>query len=364
MQSSLDTWTSIFLLAVAMGIFLFVILLSTRNRKNYPIAYLILAFSIILFQYVLYWTKYDKVFPYLDALPPVCYYVTGPLLYWYFLNLYKKNVNYQYLLHFTPALLVLIPNIVIWLKYLGLFEGKTPFFFLITMPWLIAAHMTLYTLMIGLLIFKNRDAQSEYTKVRFKWARALVSLYALFVLSYMSYYFLVKFSFFNVEWDYMISITMSISIYAIGYFIFKQPQVFDGELYANLFLPIKNKNESFETSLLNEFYDYLTSYMQKEKPYIDNELRLVNLADKVGFSTHLLSKIINEKYGKHFNAFINDYRLIEAEKLLISESDSQIKNIFYDVGFNNKVTFYNAFKSKHNCTPSEFKKKYLKGSDA
>jgi len=45
----------------------------------------------------------------------------------------------------------------------------------------------------------------------------------------------------------MTSIIMSVSIYAIGYFMFKQPEVFDGEFYSNLFLPIKNKNETFET---------------------------------------------------------------------------------------------------------------------
>ncbi len=130
--------------------------------------------------------------------------------------------------------------------------------------------------------------------------------------------------------------------------------MFDGEFYSNLFLPIKNKNETLETSLLNEFYEYLTNYMSNEKPYTDNELRLVNLADQVGFSTHLLSKIINEKSGSNFNTFVNEYRLIEAEKLLISEENPNIKSIFYQVGFNNKVTFYKAFKNKHQCTPTEF----------
>ena len=80
----------------------------------------------------------------------------------------------------------------------------------------------------------------------------------------ISYYVLVKFSFFNDEWDYMISIMMSISIYAIGYFIFKQPSVFDGEFFSNLFLPIKNKDESFEISMLNEFYENVTNYMKIE----------------------------------------------------------------------------------------------------
>jgi len=181
-----------------------------------------------------------------------------------------------------------------------------------------------------------------------------VILYSLFILAYISYYVLVRFPFFNAEWDYMISIMMSVSIYTIGYFIFRQPSVFDGELFANLFLPIKNKNESFESSMLNEFYENVTKYMESKKPYIDNELRLVNLADQIGFSTHLLSKIINKKSGKNFNNFVNEYRLKEAEELLLSNDDHNIKTIYFDVGFNNKTSFYKAFKNKFNCTPSEY----------
>ena len=354
MQSSLDNWTSVFLLAVAMGLFLFFILITDKNKKNNPIAFLVLAFSVILFQYVLYWTKYEITFPYLRTLPPVCYYLTGPLLYLYFLNLYKKKVRFNFSLHFFPAILSFIPTLVIWLKYAGLTELKIPFLFLVRGHWIISAHMTLYTVLIIYLISKNKDLDSEFSKVRHKWASVLIILYSLFILSYISYYVLVNFSFFNSQWDYMISVMMSVSIYTIGYFIFKQPEVFDGEFYSNLFLPIKNKNETLETSLLNEFYEYLTNYMTNEKPYIDNELRLVNLADQVGFSTHLLSKIINEKSGVNFNTFVNDYRLVEAEKLLISEENPNIKSIFYQVGFNNKVTFYKAFKNKHHCTPTEF----------
>nr|AWJ66239.1 transcriptional regulator, AraC family [uncultured bacterium] len=359
MQPSFDTWTSIFLLAAAMGVFLFIIVMTTSIKKNYPIAYLILAFSIILFQYVLYWTRYEEKIPYLSLLPPLCYYVTGPLLYLYFLNLYKKKVSFNYVLHFFPAFIILIPNFVILLKVLGLYEmtAKIPFVYLAQQHWYIVIHMIIYIVAISWLIFKNRASESEYEKVRANWSKVLILLYALFVLSYISYYVLVNFSFFNSQWDYMISAMMSLSIYTIGYFIVKQPSIFDGELHANLFLPIKNKNETLENSLLNEFYLNIIKHMESKKPYRDNELRLVNLADQLGFSTHLLSQIINNKSGNNFNHFINEYRLKEAEELLISTENTQIKSIYFDVGFNNKATFYKAFKMKHHCTPSEFKEK-------
>lgn len=148
---------------------------------------------------------------------------------------------------------------------------------------------------------------------------------------------------------------MSASIYAIGYFIYRQPDVFNGEFHAKLFLPNPNREDTLENTMMNELYMKVTNYMEQEKPYIDNELRLVHLADQLGFSTHLLSKVINKRSGKNFNKFVNEYRLREAERLLTDTTTQSIKSVYFDVGFNSKAAFYNAFRKKHNCTPSEFR---------
>jgi len=357
---SFDTWTSGFLIAVAMGVFIFILLISTKNRKNLPIAFLVLSFSIILFQYVLFWTEYQQSFPYLVLIPTVCYYATGPLLYLYFLNLYKKKVQFNYALHFFPAILMIVPNIQLWLKYLGLMDIQSPILSIPYGYWVIAAHMVLYTVLIFLLIRKHRNLTSEYAKIRSKWATILGVLYAAFVLSYISYYSLVKFTFFNDVHDYMISIMMSISIYAIGYFIFKQPRVFNGEFWSHLFLKQQSDSQLTENTK-EEFYTGLLQHIETNKPYLDNNLRLVQLADEVGLSTHTLSMIINDRSSKNFNQFINEFRLREAEKMLMEGSSNSIKSIYFDVGFNSKATFYKAFKNKYHCTPQQFKQQRVKG---
>jgi len=351
---SFDSWTSMFLLAVAMGLFLFVSIVFTKSRKNLPIGFLVLAFSIILFQYVLYWTQYEHVFPYLQMLPHVCYYTTGPLLYLYFQNLHKKEVSFNYALHFLPAFIVLVTYIAILLNQLNIAVIEVPWLWFSTNPWFIVIHMGIYASLILFQIFRRKDT-TQYEKLRSRWSKILVALYTTFFLAYLSYYVLVRFPFFNSEWDYAISIMMSLSIYTIGFFIIKQPQVFDGEFFTELFLPLKDKDSTFEESLMNELYVKLTKHMETEKPFIYNELRLVNLADELGFSTHLLSKVINKKSGKNFNQFINDYRLKEAKRLLLENPEYSIKSIYFDVGFNNKATFYNAFKKEFNCTPTQFR---------
>ncbi|MEZ4858631.1 MAG: helix-turn-helix domain-containing protein [Flavobacteriaceae bacterium] len=351
---SFDSWTSLFILAVAMGVFLFFSLLLSKNRKSLPIAFLILAFSIILFQYVLYWTKYMLVFPYLGMLPHLCYYTIGPLLYLYFLHLFKKEVSFNYTLHFLPAFLVFVSYFAWLINYLPNTQVTVPWMWFSTNPWFIVIHLTIYIFLCWSL-FKRKKATNLFEKLRKRWSVILLILLTTFTFAYLSYYVLVQFPFFNNQWDYMISITMSITIYTMGFFVIKQPKVFDGEFFSELFLPSEHADASFEETLMNELYFKLTHYMETEKPFIDNELRLVNLADSLGFSTHLLSKVINKKSGKNFNQFINDYRLQEAKKLLLENPDYSIKSIYFDVGFNNKATFYSAFKKEFNCTPTQFK---------
>lgn len=354
---SFDTWTSGFLFAVAMGIFLFVILISNKNKRNYPIAFLVLSFSGILFSYVLYWTKHVNLMPYFNSFQFIGYFSSGPLLYYYLLKLYHVKIK-RYWLHFIPTTLWITLTIINWSQFIFSFRLNLNYQKgFIANYILIIIHLTIYLLLMLHLIKINGVVKTEVQKIRHKWIKTLIILYSLFLTAYISYYVLINFSFFNNQWDYMISISMTIGIYTIGYFVYKEPQIFDGEFFSKLFLPIENRSETFEDNLINEFYNNLVLYIEKEKPFIDNELRLSNLADKVGYSTHLLSKVINKKSGKNFNSFINEYRLLEAEKLLFSKDNHSIKTIYFDVGFNNKVTFYKAFKKRYNCTPTEFRNK-------
>ncbi|WP_299115228.1 helix-turn-helix domain-containing protein [uncultured Winogradskyella sp.] len=353
---SFDTWTSGFLFAVAMGVFLCVILFGSKNKRNFPIALFVLSFSTILFCYVLYWTKYINALSYLSPLLFIGYYAVGPLLYMYILGLYNKKMKYL-IMHFVMVFFYIGITLVLWSGCIFNYEVQLALIFSVMSNYiLIILHLVFYLSLMLLLIKKNDATKTEFQKIRYKWAKVLIILYTTFLCAYISYYILINFSFFNDQWDYMVSFSMTITIYTIGYFVYKEPQIFDGEFFAELFLPIKNKEDSFEDNLINEFYNNLINYIEREKPFKDNELRLANLADKVGYSTHLLSKVINKKSGKNFNSFINDYRLIEAEKLLTTKSSYNIKTIYFDVGFNNKVTFYKAFKEKHNCTPTEYKR--------
>lgn len=59
--------------------------------------------------------------------------------------------------------------------------------------------------------------------------------------------------------------------------------------------------------------------------------------------------------GFTFSAYIESLRIHRAEELLLQGSLS-VHAISKNIGYVNTTTFYNAFKRKHNCTPTQWLK--------
>jgi AraC-like DNA-binding protein len=99
--------------------------------------------------------------------------------------------------------------------------------------------------------------------------------------------------------------------------------------------------------------------MQNDKPYLEPELTLEQLASKLSLKPRVLSQAINEILGQNFYDFINRYRIEEASRLLTNPSDEKITilEVLYEVGFNSKSSFNTLFKKYTGLTPTEFRKK-------
>ncbi len=102
----------------------------------------------------------------------------------------------------------------------------------------------------------------------------------------------------------------------------------------------------------------LLHLMETEKPYLEPELTLPQLADKLGVVPHQLSQVINREMNKSFFDFVNEYRIQEAKRLLSSPQCDHLSilGIALDAGFNSKSAFYIAFGKYAGITPSEYRK--------
>jgi len=101
----------------------------------------------------------------------------------------------------------------------------------------------------------------------------------------------------------------------------------------------------------------LVEVMEKEALYQEAELSLEQLAQRLNVSKYHLSQTINEVIGCNFYEYINNLRVEKARDLLLSgaEPELSVKEIAYQAGFNNKVSFYNAFRKKFGLAPLLYK---------
>lgn len=111
-------------------------------------------------------------------------------------------------------------------------------------------------------------------------------------------------------------------------------------------IPIENADE-----LLRKVNDFMTS----EKLYLDQYLKLNELAIRVGLSRNVLSKILNEEYEYGFSNYVKSYRVEEAKQLIQLRPELSIEGVGYESGFKSKSAFFEAFKKITGYTPSEYK---------
>ncbi len=126
------------------------------------------------------------------------------------------------------------------------------------------------------------------------------------------------------------------------------------------------EKEKYKRSGLKEedaelYLKRLLAFMEQEKPYLDAELTIQDLSAKINISKHHLTQILNNRLGKNFFTFVNEYRIDEVKRKLADQGFDHltILGIAFDCGFNSKSSFNNIFKQYTGYTPSEYKKQLV-----
>jgi len=120
----------------------------------------------------------------------------------------------------------------------------------------------------------------------------------------------------------------------------------------------KEPKHRFTEKRALELVAKLNKHMEEEKPYLNAELTLYDLALQINLSKNELTDLLNIHIGKNFFSYVNDFRLKAVIKRLENPDYDHytIIAIAYDCGFNSKSTFNNLFKQFSGLTPSEYKK--------
>lgn len=111
------------------------------------------------------------------------------------------------------------------------------------------------------------------------------------------------------------------------------------------------KNE--ESYKLKEYSEYVKFCVEHIHNHYKEEIVLKEVADMCGVSVQYLSKLFREETGMNFVGFLNDYKIKKAMKLM-KQSKSSIKEICFEVGYNDPNYFSRIFKKNTGKTPREY----------
>ncbi|MCG8573339.1 MAG: AraC family transcriptional regulator [Flavobacteriales bacterium] len=92
--------------------------------------------------------------------------------------------------------------------------------------------------------------------------------------------------------------------------------------------------------------------------HLYEDLSIQDLALFAGLSLSSFKRKFNTVFGTSPNRYIKGKRLEKAQSLL-QTSNLRISEIAYDCGFNDVAYFSKTFQTAYNCSPSEYRKKFV-----
>ncbi|MCB0823644.1 MAG: helix-turn-helix transcriptional regulator [Bacteroidales bacterium] len=301
----------------------------------------------------------------------------GPFLFLYITALVVQKFQFKkkIFLHFIPFILFNLyifiasyfPEISDFIR-LNHEESKheAPFLFNVFLILTVLSGPIYFVLAIAFLneldinIFNNF---SSYENVNLNWLRKLIYTFGA-IWTVLMIFAIVHHVFQMFSWIFCthgLSLSLSIFILLIGYFGIKQREIFVH--YPNHYTEYVTERKVKYSGILisdNEFENYvgrLKDFMIVEKPYLEANLSLPELANKLNMPSHHLSRVINEEFGVNFFEFVNQYRIEEVKSMIRNPKfdNYSLLGIAYESGFNTKSAFNRVFKKLTGTTPSNYK---------
>lgn len=123
--------------------------------------------------------------------------------------------------------------------------------------------------------------------------------------------------------------------------------------------PIKYATLRLDDRKVEDIRLQIIDLMERKKSYLNSEYTLSDMSKELKILPNVLSMVINSKLNCSFNEYINTLRIKTAIELLnkAGKNNLTIEAIAYEAGFNNRTSFYKAFKKQTGKLPKEYLKK-------
>ncbi len=384
MKPSIDWLAVLNLLGIGQGFFLTVVFLTSRTGSraaNRLLGWLLLTLSLPVLEIVLCYTDAIYYVPFLVNMAEPFDLMHGPLLYLFALAITQPHFRFQnkHFIHFSWAFIYAVYMIPYYLQsnafklyavagdYHKAYGQPAPLEHIAWFPEYFRGREfvdvldkvvnLIYLLLTLLIIYQSirGNQQSGTGQSRIKLLRTVtIYFFVIFLVSGV-----LSFTSEGDLGDIYISSGISLIFYGISFHIITHSQLLS-------FPSTEPSRRKYAKSALSPestsvFKQRLLACLETQQPYLDPELTMPLLAEKVNLSTHHLSQLINEQMAQSFADLMSYYRIEEAKRKLVDarHQHEKIEAVAYQCGFNSKSAFNTAFKKWVGVTPSNYRRNQL-----
>jgi AraC-like DNA-binding protein len=368
-----------------------------RNPSKKYLGLLLLSMTTFLVINAIHFMGYHSAFSYLYIIYLPVLLCIAPAYYLYVLSITRENhdvKNIQRSILFIPPIVLFLANIIIFgtldhsarlsIIQAGIFgpnadgNGNPD---LLTAFWiggiiLIFGQVILTILKVSRIMQKETDLMRKepayLAYLEWRWILGISISVLIFLVINVMNEMLVPVNYLGMIVVYNLLMLLSGGI--TGYLGMKQDDLLNQVERISFTRGALNDDNSLETKKpdsspgisdfishaeAKDIHDKLIRYLEAEKPFIKSDYSMHDLCDKLNISRRKISYVLNEIMDKNFYGVINEYRVREAETLLMQDDLNQLKiEVLGEmVGFQSKSSFNACFKKFTGMTPSEYRNK-------
>lgn len=247
-------------------------------------------------------------------------------------------------IHFLP--------VTAWILYLLAFTvGWTSWRWLPPILMVIG-YAALYTGAIALRAWSTESEQRALVS-HHRVLRALVLILVAVHLAQV-----IRFLFQSVSMlDDVVPLTATAMLCIFSLLAFRQSRFFvDDEPPSNA---EKYASSTLTSGRAEEIRALLVKTMEGDRPFLNENLNLADMAARLKVSRSHLSQVVNDEMGCNFSDLLAQYRVQEADRLLadLGSRHLTVEDVAYAVGFRSRSAFHSAFKRIRDETPGQARRR-------
>ncbi|RCW30356.1 AraC family transcriptional regulator [Marinilabilia salmonicolor] len=300
-------------------------------------------------------------------------FLNGPIFFFYIQSIIKIEFRFKWIhsLHLIPFVLFSLSRFLIYN------ESFAPsFYYGAQMPYRIllvyisiSVSITGYLVAIFFMLIKHRKEIKNYfsftsREITLDWFLIVITIISI---SYILLIFIPLFDFIPISPGKKVFWFNQFNLALLGFILLifglLQPVIYtdtpvNQEERRNS-QKIKSGRSGLSSEEMTEISNTIMEYLTLQKPYLNPDYSLEQMARDLNITRQNISLVINESIGKNFFQLINEFRVEEFKQLVIDPKLSHITllGLAFDAGFNSKSSFNRIFKEFSGETPSSFKRK-------